>query len=82
MAGARDCVKQIQEQKILETVETEKVTFQRARQILTEKPVTRLATANLTVFPTLFDVTLPRGTKRKINPWLVTGKMPWPIKLR
>ena len=83
VAGARDCVKQIQEQKILDTVETEKVTFQRARQILTEKPVTRLATANLPVFPTLFDVTLPRGTKRKINPWLVekciqqhTGKMP------
>ena len=83
LTGSKECTKQIQEQKILDTVEREKVTFQRARQILNEKPVTRTTTVKPQVFPTLFDITLPKGTKRKINPWLVektiqqhTGKMP------
>ena len=82
-AGSKDCVRQIQEQKILDSVESEKVTFQRARQILTERPVIRSATESPPTFPTLFYIKFPSGTKRKMNPWLVektvmhhTGKMP------
>ena len=81
--GFKECPKHTEEQKVLEIIEKEKVSFQRARQMLNEKPVCRTATSGMPVFPTLFDVSLPKGIKRTINPWLVqkciqqhTGKTP------
>ena len=82
--GHRDCTKEKQEQTILDVVEKEKVTFQRARQIITETPISRTSAAQSNpAFHTLFTVTLPKGTKRSIDPWLLekaiqnhTGKKP------
>ena len=71
-AGHRDCPKYQEEQKIIEVMQREKVTLQRARQMINEKPVTRTASSRQSApFPTLFDVTMPKGTKRKTSPWFV-----------
>ena len=84
VTGFHSCPKQKEQQQVLDIVRKEKVTHQRARQKLNEKPITRTITGpSAPPFPTLFDVKLPTGTKRKINPWLVqkciqqhTGKTP------
>ena len=52
--------------------------------MINEKPVHRTIIQNSPVFPTLFDVTLPKGVNRKINPWVVqkcvwqgSAQLPW-----
>ena len=83
-AGSKNCNKEKEEQKLLDTVQKEKVTFQRARQILTPVPVSRQLTPKTTPFASMFNVTLPKGCKRQLkNPWIVekaikehTGKTP------
>ena len=69
-AGHKECPKQVTEQKILDLVETEKITFQRARQLLYEAPSERPVITKPR-FPTLFNCTLPTGIKRKLNPWIM-----------
>ena len=62
LAGFKGCLKQQEEQKILVIVEKEKVAFQRARQIATEKPINRTLGNNQTpTSPAQFDVTLPKN---------------------
>ena len=83
-AGAKNCTKEKEEQKLLDIVQKEKVTFQRARQILNPVPVSRQLTPKTTPFASMFNVTLPKGCKRQLkNPWIVekaikehTGKTP------
>ena len=83
-AGSKNCTKEKEEQKLLDTVQKEKVTFQRARQIITPVPVSRQLTPKTTPFASMFNVTLPKGCKRQLkNPWIVekaikehTGKTP------
>ena len=83
-AGSKNCTKEKEEQKLLDTVQKEKVTFQRARQIITPIPVSRQLTPKTTPFASMFNVTLPKGCKRQLkNPWIVekaikehTGKTP------
>ena len=84
VTGHRDCVREKEEQVIVNVVEKEKVTFQRAKQMLTEVPIKRTNHAlNAPKFHTHFTVRLPTGTKRSINPWFLeksiqqhTGKKP------
>ena len=65
-AGHRDCSRHQEEQKIIQIAQREKVTFQRARQIVNEKPIARTVTSSTnSPFPTIFDVTLPKGEKEK-----------------
>ena len=71
-AGSKNCTKEKEEQKLLDTVQKEKVTFQRARQIITPIPVSRQLTPKTTPFASMFNVTLPKGCKRQLkNPWIV-----------
>ena len=82
--GHRDCPKYQEEKKILDIIQKEKVTTQRAKQILNEKPTPRMiGNSNTPPFPSLFDVSMPKGTKRTTSPWFVekiiqqhTGKLP------
>ena len=84
VAGFPQCPKHKEEQLVLDIVQKQKVTYQRARQQINEKPITRTNTSATTPrFPSLFDITMPKGTKRRTNPWFVekcirdlTGKMP------
>ena len=72
VAGHKDCPKQKLEQQIIDMVRTEKVTYQRARQKIHEKPIVRtLVGTTAPPFASLFDVVLPTGVKRRTNPWLV-----------
>ena len=51
-----------------------KVTFQRARQILAEKPINRtLGSYHTPTFPALFDVTLPKKCQAKDKPMANLG---------
>ena len=68
-AGSKNCSTQMKEQQILKTVENEKVTFQRARQINEAKPIIRTVTAKTPMFVNKLDITWPKGTKRNTNPW-------------
>merc|ERR1712002_181431 len=85
--GSKECKYQIQEQQILQTVEAQKVTFQRARQIVDHKPIIRTVTAKTPMTVTKFDIVWPKGTKRNTNPWQTqrciqkhTGKKPRSIR--
>ena len=70
--GSRNCQKEMDEQKLIDIIQKEKVTYQRARQILNPLPITRLATPKPTPFPKHFDVKLPQGAKQQIkNPWII-----------
>ena len=83
-AGSTKCQKEISEQKLMDIIHDEKVTFQRAKQIMNPTPIIRQATSKPTPFATLFDVKLPPGAKRQLkNPWIIekalkehTGKTP------
>ena len=86
-AGSKDCKTQNGEQQILQTVEKQKVTFQRARQINECKPIIRTVTAKTPMTITKFDIEWPKGTKRNTNPWQTqrciekhTGKKPRSIR--
>ena len=70
-AGDKTCPSQVKEQQILDLVDDKKITFQRARQILNEKPSQRINVDKVHKFPTFFDCKLPPGIKRKINPFAV-----------
>ena len=65
-------------------IQSEKVSYQRARQIVNPTPIIRQTIPKSTPFATLFDVELPHGAKRQLqNPWFIekalkehTGKTP------
>ena len=82
-AGDKMCKIHDREQQILDLVTEKKLTFQRARQILNDKPSQRMHVEKIHKFPTFFDCKLPPGIKRKLNPFAVeksvqqhTGKKP------
>lgn len=68
-AGSKNCPVQLKEEKILQIVETKKVTFQRARQIMENKPVHRTVSAKTPSIITKFDIKWPKGTKRNTSPF-------------
>ena len=68
-AGSKNCPTQIKEEEILKCVETDKVTFQRARQLYENRPIHRSVSTKTPIVQRKFDIEWPRGTKRNTNPW-------------
>ena len=69
LAGSKNCPTQVKEEKILQYVETNKVTFQRARQLYENKPIHRTVSSKTPIVQRKFDIEWPKGTKRNTNPW-------------
>ena len=69
-AGSKECPKWQKEQKIIETVENKKVTFQRARQIVENDA--QVSVIRGPKFNSFFDCILPsEEQKRKLKPWVL-----------
>ena len=73
MTGAKECPVQMKEQKIVDIVQRERVTFQRARQMVEHVPSNRPIRPPSQIFPKRFEIKLLGGHT-------VRGTMPWTIE--
>ena len=70
MTGAKECPVQMREQKITDIVQKEKVSFQRARQIVEHVPSVRPPKPANQIFPRRLEIKLLDGhTVRRTLPW-------------
>ena len=72
MTGAKECPVQMKEQKIVDIVQRERVTFQRARQMVEHVPSNRPIRPPSQIFPKRFEIKLLGGhTLRGTMPWTI-----------
>ena len=72
-SGDKACRRFVYEQEVMNVVQKEKVSFQRAKQILENNLESKIVKQkpNPNVFPTHFDCKLDPVNKRKISPFLI-----------
>jgi len=73
MTGAKECPVQMEEQKIIDIVQRERVTFQRARQMVEHVPSNRPIRPPSQIFAKRFEIKLLGGHT-------VRGTLPWTIE--
>ena len=73
LAGDKSCRRHVYEQEVLNVVNREKVSIQRAKQILENNLDSKIfkQKTNVNLFPTHFDCKLDPANKRKISPFLL-----------